>query len=86
MENKNIVETNIEIKVKEEFSRGINVVKEIEEDNDDVAKEESSSACSKCRYKYQEGNDEVTGNKEIEQANTEIAMYANASHFGHKLS
>ena len=41
----NIVETNIEIKVEEEFLAGINIVKEIEGDNDVVPKEESPSAC-----------------------------------------
>ena len=41
-ENANIVETNIEIKVEEEFPAGINVVKEIEGNNDDVPKEKSS--------------------------------------------
>ena len=49
----------------------IEIVKEIEGDNDDVPKEESSSACSKDGYEYEEGTDEVTG---IEQANTEIAV------------
>ena len=70
----NIVEINVEIKVEEEFPVGINVVKEIEGDNDEP-KEENSSACSKYRYEYEEGTDEVTGNKEIEQANTEIDVY-----------
>ena len=40
-----------------------------------MPKEESSSACGKHKYEYEEGTDEVTGNIEIEQANTEIAMY-----------
>ena len=31
--------------------------------------------CSKDWYEYEEGTDKVTGNKEIKQANTEIAMY-----------
>ena len=74
-ENVNMVDTNIKIKVEEEFLAGINVVKRIEGDNDDVLKEESSRACDKDRYEYEEGTDEVTGNKEIEQANTEIAVY-----------
>ncbi len=39
-ENANMVETNIEIKVKDEFPAGIIVVKEIEGDNDDVPKKE----------------------------------------------
>ena len=46
-ENKNMEETNIEIKVEDEFPTGVNVVKEIECVNDDVPKEKSSSACSK---------------------------------------
>ena len=70
-----MVETNIEIKLKEEFPAGINVVNEIEGDNDDVAKEESYSVCGKDRYKYEEETDGATGNKEIEQANTDIAVY-----------
>ena len=49
-ENVNIMETNIEIKVEEEFPAGINVVKEIEVDNDDVPKELSSCAYGKERY------------------------------------
>ena len=40
-----------------------------------MPKEESSSVCSKDRYEYEEGTDEVIGNKEIEQANTRIAVY-----------
>ena len=36
------METNIEIKVEEEFPAGINVIKEIEGNNDDVPKEKSS--------------------------------------------
>ena len=40
-----------------------------------MQKEESSSACGKDRYEYKKGTDEVTGNKEIEQANTEIAVF-----------
>ena len=44
-------------------------------DNDDVPKEESSSEFGKDKYKYEKGTDEVTGNKEIEPANTEIAVY-----------
>ena len=47
-----MMETNIEIKVEEEFPAGINVVKEIEGDNDDEPNEESSSACGKDRYEY----------------------------------
>ena len=69
------IETNMEIKVEKEFPVGINVVKEIEGDNYDVSKEESFSACGKDRYKYEEGTDKVTGNKEIEKAKTEIAVY-----------
>ena len=65
---------NIEIKVEEEFPVGINVVKEIEDDNDDVPKKESSSACGKDRYEYEEGTHEDIGNKEKEQANIEIAV------------
>ena len=67
--------TNIEVKVEEEFSAKIDVVKEIEGDNDDVPKKRSSSAFSKGKYEYEEGTDEVTWNKEIEQANTVIAVY-----------
>ncbi|CAE1271169.1 unnamed protein product [Acanthosepion pharaonis] len=45
-----MVETNIEIKIEEEFPAEINIVKEeIEGDNDDVLKEESSSACATIR-------------------------------------
>ena len=65
----------MKIKVEKESSVGINVVKRIENANDDVPKEESSNAYGKDRYKYKEGTDEVTGNKGIEQANTEIAVY-----------
>ena len=65
-ENANMMETNIEIKAEEEFPAGINVLKEIEGDNDDVPKEESFSARGKDRYEYEKRNDEVTGNKEIE--------------------
>ena len=61
-------------KVEEEFPAGTNVVKKIEDANEDVPKEESSSSCGKDRYEY-EGSDKVTGNKEIDQANTEIAVY-----------
>ena len=71
-----MVERNIEIKVEKEFPRGINVVKETEGDNDDGPKEESSSACGKDWYEYEEGIDEVIGNKETEQANIEITVYA----------
>ena len=71
----NIIQTNTKIRVEEEFQAGINVVKEIEGDNDDVSKEESPSTFSEDMYEYEEGNYEVTGNKEIEQANTEIAVY-----------
>ncbi len=71
----NRVEINIEIKVKEKFPAGISVVREIEGDNDDVLKEENSSACSKDWYEYEEGTDKVTGNKEIEQAITEISVF-----------
>ena len=74
-ENVNMVETNIEIKVEEKFFAGINVVKEIEGDNDDIPKEESSNTCGKDRYEYKEWTDDITGNKEIELANTEIAVY-----------
>ena len=51
------------------------LLNKIENDNNDVPKEESSSAFNKDRYEYEEGTGEVTGNKEIEQANTEIALY-----------
>ena len=62
-----MVATNIEIKAEENFFPWIiNVVKEIEGENDDVQKEESSDACGKDRYEYEEGIDEITGNKEIE--------------------
>ena len=64
-----MVETNIKIKDEENLPAGINVVKEIEGDNNNVQKEESSNACGKGRYEYEEGTDGVTGNKEIEQAN-----------------
>ena len=40
-----------------------------------LLKEESSSACGKNRYEYEERTDEVTENKEIERINTEIAVY-----------
>ena len=60
-EKANMVETNIEIE--EEFPAGINVVKETEGDNDDILNEENPSACGKDRYEYEEGTDEVTGNK-----------------------
>ena len=79
------METNLEIKLEGELSAGINVVKESEGDNDDVLKEESSSACSKDRYKYEERTDEISGNKEIEPANTDVSMY-NTSHFGYDLA
>ena len=36
-ENANMVESNIGIKVEEEFLAGINVLKELESDNDDVS-------------------------------------------------
>ena len=65
-----MVETNIKMKVEDNFFVGINVVKEIEGDNDDVQNEKSSSACGKDRYE-----ERTDGNKEIEQANTEIAVY-----------
>ena len=58
-----MVEINIEIKGEEEFSTGINLVKKLM-----VTKKESSSKCGMDRYKYEEGTDKVTGNKEIEQA------------------
>ena len=67
-----MVETNIEINVAEEFPAGINVVKE---GDNNVSKEGSPSVWGKDSYKYDEGIDEVTGNKEIEQANTEIVVY-----------
>ena len=70
----NIVETIIRIKFEEEFAAGINVAKEIDGDNDIVPKEESSRAYGKYRYKSEERTDEVTGNKEMEQANTETAV------------
>ena len=70
-ENANMVLTNIEIKVEKKFPAGIYVVKEIEGDNDDVLKKKSFSACSKDRCKYEKR----TGNKEIELANPEIAVY-----------
>ena len=50
-------------------------MEETEGDNDDVSKKESSNACNKYRYEYEEGTDEVTENKETAQANTEIAVY-----------
>lgn len=59
-EHVNMVKTNIGIKVEEEF---LAVVKEIEGDNDDVPKEECSSACGKDRYEYEEGTEEVSGKK-----------------------
>ena len=59
----NIVETNIEIKAEEEFPAGINV-KEVD-GNNDVPKEESSSAWGKDMYEYEEGTNEVTRKKEI---------------------
>ena len=72
-ENANMVEANIEIKVEVEFPAGINVVKEIEGESDDVPKEESSSACGKDMYECEEGTnegtDEVTGNKDIKEVN-----------------
>ena len=74
-ENANMVETNVEIKVREEFPAGINVVKGIEGDNDNVPNEVSSRACPKERYENEEGNDKFSRKKEIEQANTEIAVY-----------
>ena len=51
-ENANMMETNIEIEVEEEFPVGINIVKEIESDNYDVPKnkKESPRACSKYEY------------------------------------
>ena len=73
-ENVNIEERNIEIKVKEEFPEKINVVKEIQGDNDDVPKKESSSACGKDMYEYEEGTDEVTENKEIERTAIKITV------------
>ena len=75
-ENANIVETNIEIKAEEEIPAGIKFGQEVVGD-DDVSKEESTSACGKDRFEFTEGTDEVTGYKEIEQANTEIAVYEN---------
>ena len=57
-----MVETNIEIKVAEEFPAGINVIKEIEGDNNDMPKEESSSACGKDRCEYEVGTNEVARN------------------------
>ena len=65
-ENGNMLEINILIKFEEEFPAGINDVKKIEGDNEDVPNEESSNACGKDRYECEEGTDEVTGNKEIE--------------------
>ena len=69
-----MVKTNIEIKVEKEFPAGTIVVKETEGDNDDGPKEESSSACSKDWYEYEKGIDEVIGNKETEQANSDITF------------
>ena len=40
-------------------------------------KKESSSVCGKDMYKSEEESDEVTVSKEIEQPNTEIAVYEN---------
>ena len=37
-----------------------------------MPKEEGSNACSKEMYEYNERIDEVTGNEEIRQVNTEI--------------
>ena len=56
------MKTNIEMKVEDEFPAGINVGKEIEGENDDVPKEESSSACGKDWHEYEEETDKVTGN------------------------
>ena len=64
-DNGNMVKTNIEIKIEEEFPAEIKVVKEIEGDNDDAPKVEKSSVCGKDRYEYEEGTDVVTGNREI---------------------
>lgn len=69
-ETANMVQTNMEIKVEEEFPAGINIVKEILSDNVDAPKKVSSSVCGKDRH--EEGTDEVTGNKE--QANTDCCM------------
>ena len=57
------------------ISWGTNFIKEIEGDNDDMPKEESSRSCGKDKHKYEDKTDEVTENKEIEQENTEIAAY-----------
>ena len=65
-----MVETNIEIKLEEEFPIGISVVKESE---NDVPKFESSSTCGKDKYKYDKEINDVTGNKE--QENTLITVY-----------
>ena len=80
-ENANIVETNKEIKAKEESPAGINVDKELEGNCNDVLKDESSSAFGKDRYEYEEGTDEVTGNKEIEQR----LLCTKTLDFGHEL-
>ena len=70
-----MVERNIEIKDEQEFSAWINIVKENEGNNDGMSKEEISFPCCKDRYEYEERTDEVTGNKEIKQENTEIVVY-----------
>ena len=57
------------------YNPTFSLVKEIENDNDDVPNKENTSECSKDRYEYEEGSKEVTGNKETEQAKTEIAVY-----------
>ena len=51
----------------------MNIVKEIEGDNDDEPREESSIGRGKDRYEYEEGTDEFTDNKGIEQA--EVSVY-----------
>ena len=56
--NANMVETNMEMNAEDEFTVGINVVEETEGDIDDVPKEESSSACGKDRYEYEEETDD----------------------------
>ena len=40
-----------------------------------MPKEESSSACGKDWYEYEDGTDKVTENKEIEQVNAKIAVH-----------
>ena len=72
-----MVETNTEVKVEEEFPEEIKLGIEVIGDSNDMSKEERSSARGKNRYVYEEGTEKVTGNKEIEQGNKEIAVCEN---------